>query len=1338
MQQDPETKFVPSVSSAETDPAMQQQIAELQALLAQQSTKLSQAEQEIEGYRQALERQMLLKHEIERKAQSTKQKTKRDIARIQKELDLYRAQLREVYASRSWRLSFPVRRVTSLLKGGSAVTDMERYLLAIPALESVQLPALENPGEAAEREARTGVRATKSRMLKLGFLERAYADMQAFVEQRDNQYLSRLAAWELAVWHANRYTQEDACRGIDYLGVARTGERDPDILRRATVLEAECMRLAGDPDSARAVLEKEGEVKPHADLFLGLCALVESESERIGLINRALAETGLEPIELSSEPANTIYDRMKGVATLTGGKEGVRVTVIVPSYNAEGTIDTTLRALTAQTWQNLEIIVADDSSSDTTCAVVERWMQVDSRVHLVACETNCGPYVARNRALQVATGALVTCNDADDWSHPRKIELQARHLIDNPECIANTSEQARVSEDLEFYRRGNAGFYIQPNMSSLMFWRIEVVSKIGYWDSVRFAADSEFTRRIKRVFGADAIVDLPTGPLSFQRQTGGSLTGSATFGYHGFKMGARREYELGHKRFHSRKGSLYIDFPLQGRPFVVPEPMRPHRNEQRVRKFDVVIVSDFRMPGGTSMSNVEEIKAQRRLGLRTGLVQMSRYDVNPDRDINPAVQALIDGDKVDLIVYGEEAACDLMILRLPWVLEEFQEYIPQVDAREIAVIVNQPPKRDYADDSPYIYHLQRCKTHLQRYFGKEATWFPIGPLVRDALLKHHADELEGIVLSDQDWSNIIDIHEWRRPLKPAPHARIRICRVSRDQYVKWPDDLGQLLQIYPDSNEFEVHILGGATTPQKVLARKLPKRWHVIEFGKVHPARFLAKFDVFVYYTHPHWVESFGRVIFEAMAVGLPVFLPSVYQPLFKDAAIYAEPHEVAAKVKALMTDQGAYDAQVRRALEFVQSRFGHAEHARRIGHVVGALTPERTNRVLAGSEYDLSGEAASLTSLDEVALERIARGEGEGALLRAAIVAAAEEAMARGPYSVVHKTSLPPSGDPHDYWHPAPYWWPNPETIDGLPYIRRDGERVPGTLMYDPDSNQYDRTRVQWLFDDSLTLMLAWRFTRREAFAEKAAAHLYTFFVDPDTRMNPHLEYAQVKMGHNGDRGSSSGIIELKDFYYYLDAVRLMEMAGVLSSATISGFRAWLGTYLRWLLASSQGRTEQQATNNHGTYYDLQVAAISAYLDERTCLFQTLLRARRRLPEQFAADGSQPEELTRQTTAHYCCYNMQGWINLSRLAHRWGADLWEEQGAGGGRLQAGVEWLLSHMGRPWPYRQIDAFDPDRFLPIAFDQPVVDLGCSGLLPSKYTAKAIFHPHDGVRPYWNIG
>ena len=351
------------------------------------------------------------------------------------------------------------------------------------------------------------------------------------------------------------------------------------------------------------------------------------------------------------------------------------------------------------------------------------------------------------------------------------------------------------------------------------------------------------------------------------------------------------------------------------------------------------------------------------------------------------------------------------------------------------------------------------------------------------------------------------------------------------------------------------------------------------------------------------------------------------------------------------------------------------------------------------------------------------------------------EKALKRGPYSVIDKTTLPPSGSRNDYWHPAPYWWPNPSTANGLPYIQRDGERVPGTRMYEPNSEQYDRTRLQRVFEDSTILVLAWLFTFKDTYAKHAAKILQRFFIESDTRMTPHLRYAQVRMGHNDNLGANTGIIEMKDMYYYLDAVRLLITAGMIKEDTENDFKGWLFNYLDWLLESTQGIRERKAKNNHGTYYDLQVASIAAFLDERDVVYETLLRAQTRIAQQFADDGSQPEELARKTTAHYCCFNFQGWINLAEIASRWGADFWSFKSRSGASMTQGARWLLAHAGQKWPYQQIDEFDYERFYPIWFGIPrgVAELPAGADFPeSIYEVKPKFYPHDGIRPYWNLG
>ncbi|KQU79266.1 hypothetical protein ASD12_15630 [Mesorhizobium sp. Root102] len=347
---------------------------------------------------------------------------------------------------------------------------------------------------------------------------------------------------------------------------------------------------------------------------------------------------------------------------------------------------------------------------------------------------------------------------------------------------------------------------------------------------------------------------------------------------------------------------------------------------------------------------------------------------------------------------------------------------------------------------------------------------------------------------------------------------------------------------------------------------------------------------------------------------------------------------------------------------------------------------------------------------------------------------AAAGQALARGPFSVLDKTGLAPSGDPQDYFHPAPYWWPDPDRPDGLPYVQRDGERMPGTALYEAGSETYDRTRLQRVFDDTTVLALAATVLGGHHYAAHAAGLIRAWFVDSRTRMNPHLRYAQVRSGHDSNEGSGHGIIELKDFYFFLDAVRLIERTGVLGDEEREAFRAWLGSYREWLDTAPAAATAFYSSSNQGTFYDLQRASIATFLGDSATLAKVSLYARERFAAQVAADGSLPRELLRTRPRHYAMFTLQGWTSLARVLSSVGDNLWQHRTAEGLGLVQALRWLVAHENKPHTM-SAETIDPDRLGPLLLD--LADHDPTGIPPAdlERSTKPIFHPDEAIAPFW---
>lgn len=583
-------------------------------------------------------------------------------------------------------------------------------------------------------------------LYELGFTKKALEDMKQLHEEATSEYVRQATAWELGLWYANKQTKDGAACALPYFQEVRQAEDDPDMLRKLAIMEAECYVQLEEPIVAKSMLYEAIQQDEHPDLYLALANTTSDITEKAAWMNIALQAYGLQPIAFDGNS----YDDLTTVGKMEDVLTGPKVSVIVPAYNAEKGIETTLRSLINQTWRNLEIIVVDDCSTDRTREVVQEYMEKDVRIQLLQTPKNSGAYVARNMGLDMATGDYVTVHDSDDWSHARKIEIQAQYLLDHPFVIANTSEHARLTEDLQFYRRGRPGSYIFSNMSSLMFRREAVLRKVGYWDPVRFAADSEFIRRIQKAFGRRNMIHVATGPLSFPRQSNSSLTGSSKFGYNGFLMGARKEYAEAQRYYHQRTKNIYYPKEPKQRPFPAPQPMI---EKNKKRSVDLVIAADFRK---VDEALVKEISAAKEAGWMTGLVQVAEYNPKqkPVKTIHESFRELIDGEQVQMLVYGEAIRCDICIIHNPLIFKEKQKFIPDMEPGQIYVVITKLGQQG---------ELRQASRNISYYFDTSGKWYPRNEQLRKNFVNNYSVDREAVSVSSQNWPETEDFIAFIKP-----------------------------------------------------------------------------------------------------------------------------------------------------------------------------------------------------------------------------------------------------------------------------------------------------------------------------------------------------------------------------------------------------------------------------------------------------------------------------------------------------------------------------------------------------------------------------------------------
>ena len=878
---------------------------------------------------------------------NARRKLEQDLARVVaygRELEKRHAAL---LASDTWRAMEPARKLARLVGRGRTPAAFKPRLdrLAPPAPAPAPAPAVSERGKAETQEQIS--RAFEK--AKAAFREAGRAEIEMVRMRRRLDAASRRQAERALILldaeSPDAEVRAQALAALEAMPVWRGDARGPG--EAATLRVALLEGLGRDAEAAPLAAAPPPEAAEHPDFLLLAAGLTPpgpgADAARVATVARAFWRASKLPLAPVDAAAPAGIDNLRGGKSLKPIKSALKISVIVPAYRCADTIATSLRSLTRQSWENLEILVADDASPDATPDIVAEMAAADPRIRLIRLETNGGAYAARNAALAAATGDLVTCQDADDWSHPERLRRQAEHLKARPYLVANVSHWARATPDLRFERRPFTGRVIHFNSSSIMFHRERVLERAGFWDSVRFGADTEFWHRLQALFGPAAVEELPE-LLAIGRIREGSLSRASASAYAGAKTGARRAYEQAWRRWHASAGpdDLRLAYPLESRPFGVPAILRTGRST--TGHFDAVLISDFRHVGGTTASNQQELVAQARAGLRTALVQIDRYDFNVTRGIHADIQALIDEGAVEQLVHGDEVTADLAVVRFPPIFNQRQDYLPVIRPRAVRVVVNQPPRR-VAGEAPF-WSIETCRANIAAYLGQEGAWVPIGPAVRDALA---ADD-EAHHLSPEDWFNIIDVDAWRVARKGWAGEVPVIGRHGRDAPEKWLTRREDLLAAYPDDGSVRVRVMGGADVALRTIGAR-PANWEVLGFNAMPVKEFLAGIDFFVFFPHEGRIEAFGRTVIEAMASGALAILPRVFEPLFGPAAVYCAPAEVGGVVAGFYADRSAYRAQTSRAEAEVRARFGFEQHVARLRAAVAAPSPATSSPGVASAE---------------------------------------------------------------------------------------------------------------------------------------------------------------------------------------------------------------------------------------------------------------------------------------------------------------------------------------------------------------------------------------------------
>lgn len=751
------------------------------------------------------------------------------------------------------------------------------------------------------------------------FAEKDLIDFLRNTENPENQKAQAVIA--LARWFANKSEWE---KSVIYLELLKNIDIKAYGSKRIKILLIEAYLNTGKYESAKKIIDDSLNDEVDNDF---LCALnnffsyqTDTAKKRIDVLNAIYENAGLSRVELIDENSGLFFGNIGyGENGTSKIKNGPKISILMPIYNAREFLDVAIFSLLNQTWQNIEIIAIDDGSTDGSWELLLELRKLDDRLKIYKNDQNMGAYPTRNKALSLSTGEYITVHDSDDWSHPQMLEAQMDVMLRNKSIKITFSYMVRAYPNLKFMIRPQRDNweYIHRSYPSLLIKKVDL-EKLGEWDAVAANADDEFVQRAQKIWGKESIVDVQKNvPFSMFLVHPNSLTQQAGTNLNTLTFGIRKEYARQASYWRDKnKDSLRIKRNSLKDPFPIPAGLA-QKNWKKNNKYDLIIVSDLSLLGEVYRINEGYISAALSMGWKVGLFHWPHYELRMV-DIAKEYTDLSYQENVDILVPEDDVVCDVLMIHHPAILRYEIDGVPKVKCKKVGILVDQSPMQLWSERS-HSYCPKNASELIKRIFGVKPTWIPISERVLETL--NIVGGYESVY--DKIWyppyNHSINKSEISLPEGLGTSRKIILGRHSGDHWTKWPGTTSDLRAAYcVDAENIKFRVLGGAKIPANML-EAIPSNWEVLDSDSVSVSDFIKGLDFFVYYTNSDCIEDFERNIIEAMALGRLVILPSKFKDIFKDAAVYAQPMEVEAAINYYWSNQNAYFEQVAKGMDFVK-----------------------------------------------------------------------------------------------------------------------------------------------------------------------------------------------------------------------------------------------------------------------------------------------------------------------------------------------------------------------------------------------------------------------------------